>query len=432
MPSINNLVHETSTGTGTSDIDLVNVSGKQSFSGAFGTGGTDAFYYFISHRTAAEWEAGTGHMSDSNTLVRDTVLASSNSNNAVNFSAGTKDVANDVPAARQGDLYAANTFRAVQTIYADNSSTTPLVKAEQDGTGDAGFTALLTGGVQWTWGIDNSVSGDPWKLSASATLGTTDVLHITTGGSVGVGLTPAVAGSVVQTNVFDVYGQIRCRQGGNGDSDGCFVMGPYGFFSGDNWNGNVMMGYNLATHSTGSADKYRTPYTINGYCAIEMIGPGTTFFYANSGMQSAGSDITPQLTGRISNDGSWYFPLVGTTALGGNAYLNNSSSPANQLLRSTSSIRYKTEVIDITDDDISVLGKLRPIKYHSRAKADDPRKQHFGLIAEEVAEIDERLVLYTRERGKLIPDGVQYERIIPLLVAKIQQLEQRIAKLEAA
>lgn len=40
-------------------------------------------------------------MSDSTTLVRDTVLESSNSNNAVNFASGTKDVTNDIPAAEQ-------------------------------------------------------------------------------------------------------------------------------------------------------------------------------------------------------------------------------------------------------------------------------------------------------------------------------------------
>ena len=41
-------------------------------------------------------------MSDSTTLVRDTVIASSNSNSAVNFTAGTLDVTNDVPAGKHG------------------------------------------------------------------------------------------------------------------------------------------------------------------------------------------------------------------------------------------------------------------------------------------------------------------------------------------
>jgi hypothetical protein len=99
-----NLVHETSTTTGTGDFTLTAVSGKQRFSdsNAFGSGATtNVFDYFISHRTAAEWERGTGHMSDTNTLVRDTVIESSNAHAAVNFSAGTKDVTSDIPAANQ-------------------------------------------------------------------------------------------------------------------------------------------------------------------------------------------------------------------------------------------------------------------------------------------------------------------------------------------
>lgn len=101
MPTPSDLVHENSITTGTGSLTLSNVNGKRSFNTAFGTGGTDLFDYFVSNRDAAEWERGTGHLSSSSVLVRDTVKASSNAGAAVNFSAGTKDVVNDVPAARQ-------------------------------------------------------------------------------------------------------------------------------------------------------------------------------------------------------------------------------------------------------------------------------------------------------------------------------------------
>ncbi len=101
MPAPGDLIHQQSTSTGTGDITLSAVNGKRTFNDEFGTGGTDKFDYFISNQAAAEWERGTGHLSASTTLVRDTVLASSNANAAVNFSAGTKDIANDVPAALQ-------------------------------------------------------------------------------------------------------------------------------------------------------------------------------------------------------------------------------------------------------------------------------------------------------------------------------------------
>lgn len=98
MPAPANLVHQTSETTGTGNLTVTTVNGRQSLSDAFGTGGSDVFDYFASNRAAAEWEYGTGHMSDANTLVRDTVIESTNSNAAVDFSAGIKDIVNDIPA----------------------------------------------------------------------------------------------------------------------------------------------------------------------------------------------------------------------------------------------------------------------------------------------------------------------------------------------
>lgn len=104
VTSQKDLLHETSTTTGTGNFTTAAVNGKVQFgdaSNGFGTGGTNVFDYFISNRDAAEWERGTGHCSALGTLVRDTVIRSTNANAAVNFSAGTKDITNDVPALNQ-------------------------------------------------------------------------------------------------------------------------------------------------------------------------------------------------------------------------------------------------------------------------------------------------------------------------------------------
>ena len=88
-------VQETSTTTGTGTITLAGaVSGFQSFS-VIGNGNTT--YYAIVGGT--EWEVGLGTYTLSGTLLsRDTILESSNSGSAVNFSAGTKDVFVTYPA----------------------------------------------------------------------------------------------------------------------------------------------------------------------------------------------------------------------------------------------------------------------------------------------------------------------------------------------
>lgn len=98
MSIVANLVEQTTTSTGTGNLTLAAVDARQTFAGAIGTGSSNTFPYIIMHKSADEWERGTGYMSDSTTLVRSTVHESSNANAAVNFSAGTKRVTNAMPA----------------------------------------------------------------------------------------------------------------------------------------------------------------------------------------------------------------------------------------------------------------------------------------------------------------------------------------------
>ena len=92
-------VKETTTTTGTGTVTLAGAStGYQSFA-VIGDGNTT--YYTIAGQGTSEWEVGIGtYTSSGTTLSRDTVLASSNSGNLVNFSAGTKDVFVTYPAER--------------------------------------------------------------------------------------------------------------------------------------------------------------------------------------------------------------------------------------------------------------------------------------------------------------------------------------------
>ena len=84
-------VKETTTTTGTGAGTLAGaVVGFQAFSAVMSV--ADTCYYVIVSGTGADWETGTGTYSSASVLTRTTVLSSSNYGNAVNFSAGTKDV----------------------------------------------------------------------------------------------------------------------------------------------------------------------------------------------------------------------------------------------------------------------------------------------------------------------------------------------------
>jgi hypothetical protein len=98
---INDRVKETSTTTGTGTINLAGAeTGYEGFVAGIGTGNTT--YYAIELNSAGEWEVGIGTVTDAtpDTLSRDTIISSSNSDAAVNFSAGTKNVFCTLPAKR--------------------------------------------------------------------------------------------------------------------------------------------------------------------------------------------------------------------------------------------------------------------------------------------------------------------------------------------
>ena len=98
---LNDRVKETTTTTGTGTVNLAGAEvGFETF--VAGIGNTNTTYYSIVHQTADEFEVGLGTVSDSSpdTLSRTTIISSSNSDSAVNFSAGTKDVFCTLPASK--------------------------------------------------------------------------------------------------------------------------------------------------------------------------------------------------------------------------------------------------------------------------------------------------------------------------------------------
>jgi hypothetical protein len=89
---INDRVKETSTSTGASTFTLAGAqTGFDTF--AAGIGGNNTTYYAIFNQGTNEWEVGLGTLNAGGTvLTRTTILTSSNSDNIVTFTSGTKDV----------------------------------------------------------------------------------------------------------------------------------------------------------------------------------------------------------------------------------------------------------------------------------------------------------------------------------------------------
>ena len=134
---------------------------------------------------------------------------------------------------------------------------------------------------------------------------------------------------------------------------------------------------------------------------------------------------------RLFAAGGITFPSILTTSSAANAYLDGT----NGLYRSTSSLIYKEDVEDMTQEAANaVVFGFRAVYYRSKCKADqlpppgnpEARRSYYGGIAEELALIDPRFVNFKDDA----PDGIGYDRLTVPLIKVVQNQEKRIAALE--
>jgi hypothetical protein len=231
-------------------------------------------------------------------------------------------------------------------------------------------------------------------------------MRITPGGNVGIGtLTPSARLDVA--NVGLTANTIQSILSRNPSDDNFALSAKSGAASGGTSISNSLTLEYLGTGTAAAVNFWRGGGTTDGSLSFDTNGVERV---------------------RVSSFGAIYFPSIGTTASAANAFLDSGASPANQLLRSTSSVKYKSSIEDLTLEDAEKILELRPITYKSKSPADDLSKVHLGFIAEEVHLVEPKLVHYVLGE----PDGVQYERVLVPLLKVIQDLKQRIEALENA
>jgi len=211
------------------------------------------------------------------------------------------------------------------------------------------------------------------------------------------------------------------------------------------------VGDNLYTKSDGT----NFARTIFSGGNINCFFPGGTT--ANNGRWGINNYEDNAALLRVYNNG-----LINTGTSASSPYNNTTGASANMhvssdgtIYRSTSSIRFKTQIEDLTIDTSNILSKMRPIWYRSLGKNDKKDWSWYGFIAEELAEFEPRLVHWgydlsqyetieiedeegnikketkLKDNEQLIPDGIQYERITVLLVAELQKMRKELDALKA-
>jgi len=123
-----------------------------------------------------------------------------------------------------------------------------------------------------------------------------------------------------------------------------------------------------------------------------------------------------------ASDGAVLFPTHRTTGSGASAVLTTGG----ELQRSTSARRYKKDIVPLSLQRCrDFLESVTGVSFKSKLDTDAGRI--VGLIADDVAETFPEVVTYT-EDNKV--DGLQYDRVVPILLELVRDLSDRIAELE--
>jgi len=171
---------------------------------------------------------------------------------------------------------------------------------------------------------------------------------------------------------------------------------------------------------------------------MKIESDGNLYLYG-SGAGAAGSISTLYNQLVLSTTMSLYDRTSGSSA---NLVIDSSGV----LKRSTSSIKYKTNIEDLDSEYARKIYDMRPVYYRSKNNEDNPNWSWWGLIAEELAEIDPRLVSWgydddcyenvggirkLKDNSEMSPSGVYYDKISVLLLKVIQDLRKEIDELKS-
>ena len=193
------------------------------------------------------------------------------------------------------------------------------------------------------------------------------------------------------------------------------------------------------TKSSGiSVDDYQ-PTLITGSSRGVMIKGGKTFRLATG-------DTTPYISvgtgqggiskNRIIIDADYvHFPSVNlkTTSSSPNVYVASDGA----LVRSTSASKYKSDISRTHDMDYGNKLLELPVatwidkaefERYAKKESEQPPIRHFGMIAEDLADVGLEMLVTRNESGEL--EGIQYDRIAPALIPVIADLKKRLENLE--
>ena len=169
--------------------------------------------------------------------------------------------------------------------------------------------------------------------------------------------------------------------------------------------------------------------------SIQTVNPNGAQTLTNYG----GKIATPttnvkQFYQNDANTVTWYYKnILGKQTLTPTVQnsLLNVSIPGDLTVNGTiynpSDINFKENIRDIEQKDFEKVTQLEPKKYNF--KDDQNKNEHFGLIAQDLEELFPELI-NTQISGETVKKHINYLELIPLMIAKMKQMQEKIDYLE--
>jgi cytoskeletal protein CcmA (bactofilin family) len=344
-------------------------------------------------------------------------------------------------------LITANTLTASGLITADAGITVNNVLITANaGIGTTTLTAsgLITANTLTASGLitaDAGITVNNALITANAGIGTTTL----TASGVITANTLTASGLITANAGLNVVGSLTLYNGSNNsvisengsnlnlinNNTGGNVVISNSTYNTNNFNfGFDSNGNTLTFNADGSSDtgfiRWYSPNNTNSYLQIGTTDD-TTYnqeqIYFTQFQENIPNPGTTYVRMRIDTNGVWinpsgdtYFTTASTYSLNVNGAVNATS------YNSASDYRIKKDVVTL--DETFTVDKLRPVTYNN-TKLD---KQDIGLIAHEVQEIYPFLVTGEKDGENL--QSVNYTGLIGILIKEIQDLKERVKKLE--